>query len=165
MSGPAAGATGTVVGKHAFVLVDFPQTALDALAPGDRMLVRAHGQGLRLLDFPELVPRSCSPALVHALPFVCTAAGKLRVEVAAEIPAYMMGAGIGMSSEWANCDVMFTHRDTVDRLGVGDLRLGDVVVMWTRIIGSGAATAPACARSGSSPTAATARFQVTGRAW
>ena len=129
VTGPAAGAVGIVVGKHAFVLVDFPQDALDVLAPGDRLLVRAHGQGLRLLDFPELVPRSCSPALVDALPLARTDDGRLRVEVAAEIPAYMMGAGIGMSSEWANCDVMFTHADTVERLGVGGLRLGDVVVM------------------------------------
>jgi hypothetical protein len=49
--------------------------------------------------------------------------------VAAEIPAYLMGAGLGMSSEWANCDVMFTHRDTVERLGVEGLRLGDIVAM------------------------------------
>ena len=34
-----------------------------------------------------------------------------------------------MSSEWANCDVMFTRRETVDRHGVEELRLGDVVVM------------------------------------
>jgi hypothetical protein len=129
VNGPAAGAEGTVVGKHAFVLVDFPQDALDVLAPGDRLLVRAHGQGLRLLDFPELVPRSCSPALVDALPLARTDDDRLRVEVAAEIPAYMMGAGIGMSSEWANCDVMFTHRDTVERLGVGGLKLGDLVVL------------------------------------
>jgi hypothetical protein len=40
-----------------------------------------------------------------------------------------MGAGLGMSSEWANADVMFTRRETVDRHGVGELRLGDVVVM------------------------------------
>jgi hypothetical protein len=129
VDGPAAGAEGTVVGKHAFVLVDFPQRALDVLAPGDRLLVRAHGQGLRLLDFPQIVPRSCSPALVNGLPLARTEDGRLRVEVAAEIPASMMGAGIGMSSEWANCDVMFTNRDTVERLGVADLRLGDLVVM------------------------------------
>ena len=34
-----------------------------------------------------------------------------------------------MSSEWANCDVMFTHRDTIERHGVEDLRLGDIVAM------------------------------------
>jgi hypothetical protein len=129
VSGPAAGAEGTVVGKHAFVLVDFSADALAVLAPGDRLVVHAHGQGLRLHDFPDLVPRSCSPALLRALPFARTSDGRLRVEVAAEIPAYMMGAGIGMSSEWANCDVMFTHRDTIERLGVDSLRLGDVVVM------------------------------------
>ena len=67
VTGPAKGAEGTVVGKHAFVLVDFPLETLDALAPGDRLLVRAHGQGLQLLDFPEIVTRSCSPALVHGL--------------------------------------------------------------------------------------------------
>jgi hypothetical protein len=129
VSGPAAGAEGTVVGKHAFVLVDFPQAALDALAPGDRLLVRAHGQGLRLLDFPEIVTRSCSPALVRALPLRRTDDERLRVEVVAEIPAYLMGAGLGMSSEWANCDVMFTHRDTIEKAGVEELRLGDVVAM------------------------------------
>ena len=128
VSGPAAGAKGTVVGKHAFVLVDFPQFALDVLAPGDRLLVRAWGQGLKLSDFPDVVTRSCSPALLHALQLRSTD-GRLRIEVATEIPAYLMGAGLGMSSEWANADVMFTHRDTIERHGVRDLRLGDVVVM------------------------------------
>jgi hypothetical protein len=127
VSGPAAGAEGTVVGKHAFVLVDFPQEALDALAPGDRLLVRAHGQGLRLLDFPDVALRSCSPALLHAL--VRPRAGRLVIGVAAEVPSYLMGAGLGMSSEWANADVMFTTRETVESHDVGDLRLGDVVVM------------------------------------
>jgi len=129
VSSPAKGAEGTVVGKHAFVLVDFPSDVLDLLAPGDRLLVRVHGQGLRLLDFPEIVTRSCSPALVEALPLRDNGDGRIRVEVAAEIPARLMGAGLGMSSEWANCDVMFTHRDTVERFGAEGLRLGDVVVM------------------------------------
>jgi hypothetical protein len=129
VSGPAKGAAGTVVGKHAFVLVDFPGQVLDVLAPGDRLLVRTHGQGLRLVDFPEIVTRSCSPALVDALPLSAGEDGRLRVEIAGEIPARLMGAGLGMSSEWANCDVMFTHRDTIERHGVEDLRLGDVVAM------------------------------------
>lgn len=129
LHGSAAGAEGTVCGKHAFVLVDFPQAALDALAPGDRLLVRAHGQGLRLSDFPEIATRSLSPALLHALPLQPAGFGRLRVEVAIEIPAYLMGAGLGMSSEWANCDVMFTHSDTVERLGAEGLRLGDIVLM------------------------------------
>ena len=129
VGGPAAGAVGTVVGKHAFVLVDFAQAALDVLAPGDRLLVRAHGQGLLLSEFPEIAIRSLSPALLRALPLQRTGEGRLRIDVALEIPAQLMGAGLGMSSEWANCDVMFTHRDTVERFGAEGLRLGDVVVM------------------------------------
>ncbi len=77
VGGPAAGAEGTVVGKHAFVLVDFPQAALDALAPGDRLLVRAHGQGLRLSEFPEIVTRSLSPSLLRALPLQRTGDARL----------------------------------------------------------------------------------------
>jgi hypothetical protein len=129
VAGPAKGAEGTVVGKHAFVLVDFSHDTLDALAPGDRLLVRAHGQGLRLLDFPAIVTRSCSPALLHALRLRRTNEGRLHVETTVEIPARLMGAGLGMSSEWANCDVMFTHHDTIERLGVENLRLGDIVAM------------------------------------
>lgn len=129
VSGPAAGAEGTVTGKHAFVLVDFPRDALEVLAPGDRLHVRARGQGLRLLDFPEVAARSCSPALLRGMGVHRTGEGRLRVEVAAEIPAFMMGAGLGMSSEWANCDVMFTRREVVERLGFERTRLGDVVAM------------------------------------
>jgi hypothetical protein len=128
LDGPAAGAVGRVTGKHAFVLVDFPQDALDVLAPGDRLLVRAAGQGLRLLDFGDVAPRSCGPELLDALG-ITAADGRLRVEVAAEIPAFMMGAGLGMSSEWANCDVMFTRWEVIERLGFERIRLGDVVAM------------------------------------
>jgi hypothetical protein len=128
LTGSAAGAIGHVTGKHAFVLVDFPQEALDVLAPGDRLLVRALGQGLRLLDVEDVLPRSCSPALLEGMG-VSVEDGRLRVAVTEEIPAFMMGAGLGMSSEWANCDVMFTRRDRVERLGFEHVRLGDVVAM------------------------------------
>jgi hypothetical protein len=128
VSGPAAGAHGTVVGKHAFVLVDFPQQALDLIAPGDRLLVRACGQGLRLLDLPDVALRSLGPELLAALPLALED-GALSVPVAAEIPAWLMGAGLGMSSEWANCDVMLTSQETVQRLGFERLRIGDLVAM------------------------------------
>ncbi|HWE63385.1 MAG TPA: DUF4438 domain-containing protein [Chloroflexota bacterium] len=128
-SGPCAGAEGVVTGKHAYVLIDFPQAALDQLAPGDRLLVRARGQGLQLGEFPRIVTRSCSPELIHAMPLRRTADGALEVPVVAELPPYLMGAGIGMNSEWANCDVMLTHPEPIEKLGLGGLRIGDVVAM------------------------------------
>lgn len=129
VSGPGAGGTGTVVGKHAFVLVDFPQATLDLLGPGDRLLVRACGQGMALLDHPDVALRSFGPELLEGLPLRVGADGALRVRVAAEIPSFLMGAGIGMSSEWANCDVMLTRMETVRELGYERLRIGDVVAM------------------------------------
>jgi len=128
-SGPCAGARGVVCGKHAYVLIDFPQATLEALAPGDRLLVRACGQGIALGDFPQIALRSCGPELLAALPLCRTAAGALAVPVVTELPAYLMGAGIGMSSEWANCDVMLTHQEPIERLGLGHLRIGDLVAM------------------------------------
>ena len=129
LTGPAAGGTGTVVGKHAFVLCDFPQETLDLLGPGDRLLVRAAGQGLALLDHPDVALRSFGPELLDGLPVRVDGDGRLAISVAAEIPAYLMGAGIGMSSEWANCDVMLTRPDVVADLGYEELRIGDVVAM------------------------------------
>lgn len=128
-SGPAAGAEGVVCGKHAYVLIDFPQAALDMLAPGDRLLVRTCGQGLQLLDYPRITTRSLGPKLLRALPLRRGENGALVMPVAAEFPAYLMGAGVGMSSEWANCDVMLTRPETIERLALGDLRIGDVVAM------------------------------------
>ncbi len=122
-------ATGTVVGKHAFVLIDFPQQTLDLLGPGDRLLVRAPRAGARACSTSPTwrsaaAARSCStrcPVRVRD--------GALEIAVAAEIPAFLMGAGIGMSSEWANCDVMLTRADSVADLGYEHLRIGDVVAM------------------------------------
>ena len=34
-----------------------------------------------------------------------------------------------MSSEWANCDVMLTRPETIERFGLQDLRIGDLVAM------------------------------------
>jgi Domain of unknown function (DUF4438) len=128
-SGPCAGAAGVVCGKHAYVLIDFAQSVLDQLAPGDRMLVRACGQGLQLVDFPEITLRSCGPELLKALPLAVESDCVLAVPIAAELPAYLMGAGIGMSSEWANCDVMLTRPEIIEKHGLGGLRIGDLVAM------------------------------------
>ena len=45
-SGPAAGATGRVIGQHAYVLVDMPGSDMREVNTGDQVLVHAHGQGL-----------------------------------------------------------------------------------------------------------------------
>lgn len=129
LSGEAKGAVGVVAGKHAFVLIDFPAADLIRMAPGDELLVRACGQGLAIRDCPEVVVRNCSPELLHRLPLERLPSGALSVPVVGSLPAEVMGAGVGMSSEWANCDVMLQRPETVQRLGLGRLRIGDLVAM------------------------------------
>jgi hypothetical protein len=128
-SGEAAGARGVVTGKHAFLLIDFGPEDLARLSPGDRLLVDTCGQGLVLEDHPAVTARNLGPELLLALPLIELADGCIEAAVVADLPAEVMGAGIGMSSEWANCDVMLHAPELVERLGLCDLRLGDLVSM------------------------------------
>ncbi|GLZ40866.1 DUF4438 domain-containing protein [Actinokineospora sp. NBRC 105648] len=119
LGGPAAGATGRVIGQHAYVLVDLPQADLAQVAPGDRVSVHARGQGLRFLDHPAVTVKNLDPDLVAGLPISSGPDGRLRVRVAARVPATAVGAGTGMVSEFANTDLM----------ELGPLRIGDLVAL------------------------------------
>ena len=69
VNGDAKGAEGTVTGKHGgieHVLVDFPSEVLEKLVIGDRILVKAFGVGLKLVDFPEIKVLNMDPALLEA---------------------------------------------------------------------------------------------------
>ncbi len=127
-SGRAAGATGTVIGKHAYVLCDFEPEALEQLVPGDSVVVEAEGQGLRLLDHPDIAVRNCSPGLLAGLSHR-SGPGRLEVGVVGVVPPELMGAGLGMSSEWANCDVMLHDPVLRGAHRLAELRIGDLVAM------------------------------------
>ena len=130
-SGPAAGATGRVLGQHAYVLVDMAEEDLARVAPGDRVSVAAVGQGLRLTDHPAIVAKNLDPAFLDSLPIRTRPDGRLSVEVAARVPAAAVGAGAGMVSEFANTDLMGAYAGQGDDLSLGleTLRLGDLVAL------------------------------------
>jgi hypothetical protein len=130
-SGPAAGATGHVIGQHAYVLVDFSTEASEQITTGDQVAIAAAGQGLRLLDHCEIGVKNCSPGLIAAMPGGTTAGGKLEVHVAARVPAEAIGAGVGMISEYANTDLMGAYAGLGDDLSLGleGLRVGDIVAL------------------------------------
>jgi hypothetical protein len=104
--GPAEGATGHVLGQHAYVLVDFTEAEAAELTTGDPVSIKAVGQGLRLTEHPSVVVKNCSPGLIAAMPGGTTDDGRLEVHVAARIPAEAIGAGVGMISEYANTDLL-----------------------------------------------------------
>ena len=130
-SGPAAGATGRVIGQHAYVLVDMPGSDMREVNTGDQVLVHAHGQGLRLLDHPDITIKNFDPALAAVTPWLTLADGRLQIGVAAHVPADAVGAGAGMFSEFANTDLMGAYAGQAEDLSLGleSLRIGDLVVL------------------------------------
>ena len=140
VSGPAAGATGHVIGQHAYVLADFPAAAAEGpgesdtaaeLTTGDAVTVLAVGQGLALPDHPQVVVKNCAPGLLAAMPGGTRPDGRLEVHVAARVPAEAIGAGAGMASEYANTDLMGAYAGLGPDLSLGreGLRIGDLVAL------------------------------------
>jgi hypothetical protein len=131
VSGPAAGATGHVIGQHAYVLADFDAADAAELATGDAVTVLAVGQGLALPDHPQVVVKNCAPRLLAAMPGGTRPDGRLEVHVAARVPAQAIGAGAGMASEYANTDLMGAYAGLGPDLSLGleGLRIGDLVAL------------------------------------
>jgi hypothetical protein len=131
VSGPAAGATGHVIGQHAYVLADFADAAAAELAAGDAVTVLAVGQGLVLPEHPQVVVKNCDPGLLAAMPGGTRPDGRLEVHVAARVPAEAIGAGAGMASEYANTDLMGAYAGLGPDLSLGleGLRIGDLVAL------------------------------------
>ncbi len=133
VSGDAKGAAGFVTGTHGgieHVLVYFPDDALDMMAIGDKIQIRAQGQGMRIEGFESTVTvMNTSPELFEKLN-VTVDNGRLTVPVAARVPAYLMGSGIGSSSAYrGDYDIMTADRAEIKRLGLDKLRYGDIVAL------------------------------------
>src|SRR4030042_1386598 len=69
-TGDAKGTKGVVTGKHGgieHVLVDFQPEILEKLILGDKILVKAFGVGLKLVDFPDVKVMNMDPYFLEAL--------------------------------------------------------------------------------------------------
>ena len=132
VSGEAIHARGTVTGKHGgveHVIIDFPNAVLDKLAIGDRIQIRAVGQGLQLTDVPDARVMSLDPRLLGALG-VRVRGGAVVVPVTHVIPASIMGSGMGSRHSFSgDFDIQIADSDVMRRHGLQNLRLGDVVAI------------------------------------
>jgi hypothetical protein len=125
------GTPGTVTGKTSCgrVLVHFPRRVVDKLCVGDRIQVRAGGQGLVLPDYPDVKCMNLSPRLLKALN-PSEKGGQVRVPVTKLIPASLMGKGTGATLPFAgDLDIQSTSADEVKKLALDQLRLGDLVAV------------------------------------
>jgi hypothetical protein len=136
VSGDAKGATGVVTGKHGgveHVIVDFEPETLEKLVIGDKVLVRAYGQGLEVEGFPGVKVYNLAPDLFEKMGPEVVGEGddrRLSLPVTAEIPAQLMGSGLGsMSASSGDYDMTTQEPSVLAELGLDRLRLGDIVAI------------------------------------
>ncbi|HHW26774.1 MAG TPA: DUF4438 domain-containing protein [Firmicutes bacterium] len=132
ISGDAKGAKGVVTGKHGgieHVIIHFDQDTLEKLQIGDKINVRAFGQGLELSDYPSVKCMNLDPGFLHKMGIV-EKDGVLEVPVAHIVPPEFMGSGLGASSaERGDYDITSMERERLAELGLDKIRLGDIVAI------------------------------------
>lgn len=126
------GTGGVVTGKHGGaerVLVHFPKKVVDRLCPGDTILIRACGVGLRLSDYPGITVANTSPKLLKALN-PSEKNGRVRVPVAKIIEGKLAGAGVGSTNpHTGDFDIQTSSPEAVKEYNLDALRLGDLVAV------------------------------------
>ena len=132
VNGDAKGAKGAVTGKHGgieHVLVDFQPETLEKLVLGDKILVKAFGVGLKLLDFPDVKAMNMDPAFLKKLNPKAMGE-KLEVPVTHLIPAAIMGSGLGSNQTYSgDYDIQLFDQTVIEQYNLEDLRLGDLVAI------------------------------------
>jgi hypothetical protein len=132
VTGDAKGVKGVVTGKHGgieHVLVDFTLETMEKLMLGDKVLVKAFGVGLKLLDFPDVKVMNLAPAFLNVLKPRADG-DKLKVPVTHLIPAAIMGSGLGANQTFSgDYDIQLFDEKVVEQYGLDDLRLGDLVAI------------------------------------
>lgn len=132
VSGDAAGAKGVVTGKHGgveHVVLDFPPSAVEKMVIGDRIQIKAFGQGLKLKDFPDVHVMNIDPALLQKAG-ISTQNKQLVVPVTHVIPASVMGSGLGSRHSYSgDYDIQITDREVLQKCGLQNLRIGDLIAI------------------------------------
>ncbi|MBS7606495.1 MAG: DUF4438 domain-containing protein [Candidatus Bathyarchaeia archaeon] len=132
VSGDAKGAKGVVVGKHGgidHVLVDFRPEIMEKLLIGDKILIKAFGVGLELIDYPDIKVMNVDPNFLAAMGLQ-SLGDKIEVPVTHIIPASIMGSGLGSDHAYSgDYDIQLFDEAIVKEYGLEDLRLGDIVAI------------------------------------
>ncbi|PIE32943.1 DUF4438 domain-containing protein [candidate division KSB3 bacterium] len=132
-SGSAKGAVGYVIGHHGgseHIIVDFPRKVKEKLTYNDTIIISAKGQGLKLLDYPDIMLYNLDPALLKKLHITPTDHDTLKVPVTTLVPAACMGSGVGSAHVASgDYDIMTSDPETVKEYHLDKLRFGDFVAL------------------------------------
>ncbi|TET08280.1 MAG: DUF4438 domain-containing protein [Candidatus Thorarchaeota archaeon] len=128
----AKGEKGIVTGKHGgieHVMVDFSEEIMEKLIIGDKMMVKAYGVGLELVDYPEIKVMNIDPGLMSKFNF-SESNGKLGIPVTHKVPARVMGSGLGADEVYTgDYDIQLFDEATNKEFGLDNLRFGDIVAI------------------------------------
>jgi len=132
VSGKAKGATGYVLGHHGgseHVIVDFPREVKEKLTYKATIIIYAKGQGLKLLDYPDIMLYNLDPALLAKMK-IKPGKTKLEVPVTTIVPAACMGSGVGASHvARGDYDIVTSDPETVQEYHLDKIRFGDFVAL------------------------------------
>ena len=127
--GAGQGERGFVVGKFgSYVLLQFPEAAVDKLSVGDRLQVKASGLGLEIDGFKDVFIHSLAPELLEKLG-LRVAGGRIEVPVVKSIPAEIVGQGSGGGSLYGNWHIQTCYPPDIKSYGLDELRFGDLVLL------------------------------------
>ncbi|WP_416326025.1 DUF4438 domain-containing protein [[Eubacterium] hominis] len=132
ISGDAKGHYGYVTGKHGgidHVMVYFDEETLDCMTCDDKVLIKAYGQGLKLLDHEEIHVMNIDPDLLDNLSITEREDG-IEVPVVTKVPAYLMGSGLGSATTMlGDYDIMTQDKEANERFHLNELKFGDLVMV------------------------------------
>jgi len=132
ISGDAKGSTGYAIGHHGgseHVIVEFPRETKEKMSYDDKILIRGRGQGLKLVDYPEISAFNLDPELLQKMQ-IEQADRVLRVPVTTLVPAACMGSGVGATMPGTgDYDIMTSDAKTVEEYGLDKIRFGDFVAL------------------------------------
>jgi hypothetical protein len=133
ISGKAKGEEGVVIGQHGgseHLIVDFPREVKEQMTYDDKIQIKAHGLGLELTDYPDILLFNMDPRLLDRLGIKELGDGRLSVPVTTRIPAACMGSGIGASDVTSgDYDVMTSDPQSVEEFALDKMRFGDIVAI------------------------------------
>lgn len=132
ISGEARGEKGYVLGTHGGIehtIVEFSEETLNRMTPEDKVMIKSYGQGLELAEFPEIKMMNMDPELFDKMQLEVVD-GVIQFPVAAIVPAYLMGSGIGSPIAYSgDYDIMTQDLAEVKAHGIDQLRFGDFVFL------------------------------------
>ncbi len=132
ISGEAEGTIGYVLGHHGgseHVIVDFPREVKEKMTYDDKIMIRAKGQGLKLVDYPDIMLYNLDPTLLAKMKIV-ESEGKLQVPVTTIAPAACMGSGIGAAHvAKGDYDIVTSDPESVEKYKLDQIRFGDFVAL------------------------------------